>query len=178
MDLKGSETERNLLAAFSGESQARNKYTYFASIARKEGYEQIAQIFLDAANNEKEHAKIWYQHLNSKQSTEDNLRSAIGGEHEEWTSMYDKFANVAEQEGFTDIANQFRLIGEIEKNHEKIFQKLLDNVKNDEVFRKKTGIHVWKCRNCGHIHTGLEAPKICPVCSHPQSYFELDNENL
>ena len=178
MDLKGSKTEQNLMAAFAGESQARNKYTYFASKAKKDGYEQIAAIFEETALNEKEHAKIWFKELNGGAipSTVDNLKSAADGENYEWTDMYDEFAKVAREEGFDRIANLFEGVGKIEKEHEERFRKLLDNVENGLVF-SKDGDKIWKCRNCGHIVIGKEAPKVCPVCAHPQSYFEIKNEN-
>ena len=178
MDLKGSKTEQNLMAAFAGESQARNKYTYFASKAKKDGYEQIAAIFEETALNEKEHAKIWFKELNGGAipSTVDNLKSAADGENYEWNDMYDEFAKVAREEGFDRIANLFEGVGKIEKEHEERFRKLLDNVENGLVF-SKDGDKIWKCRNCGHIVIGKEAPKVCPVCAHPQSYFEIKNEN-
>ena len=178
MELKGSKTEQNLMAAFAGESQARNKYTYFASKAKKDGYEQIAAIFEETALNEKEHAKIWFKELNGGAipSTVDNLKSAADGENYEWTDMYDEFAKVAREEGFDRIANLFEGVGKIEKEHEERFRKLLDNVENGLVF-SKDGDKIWKCRNCGHIVIGKEAPKVCPVCAHPQSYFEIKNEN-
>ena len=178
MELKGSKTEQNLMAAFTGESQARNKYTYFASKAKKDGYEQIAAIFEETALNEKEHAKIWFKELNGGAipSTVDNLKSAADGENYEWTDMYDEFAKVAREEGFDRIANLFEGVGKIEKEHEERFRKLLDNVENGLVF-SKDGDKIWKCRNCGHIVIGKEAPKVCPVCAHPQSYFEIKNEN-
>ena len=178
MELKGSKTEQNLMAAFAGESQARNKYTYYASKAKKEGYEQIAAIFEETAGNEKEHAKIWFKllHGGNVPSTMENLEDAAAGENYEWTDMYAKFAKEADEEGFTEIAATFRGIAEVEKHHEERYRKLLDNLGNGEVF-KKGSITVWKCRNCGHIHVGLEAPTVCPVCKHPQSYFEVNCEN-
>ncbi len=178
MNLKGTKTEANLLAAFAGESQARNKYTYFASKAKKEGYEQIASIFEETAVNEKEHAKIWFKLLNGGdiKSTSENLASAANGENYEWTDMYEKFAKEAKEEGFLDIAYLFEEVAKIEREHEERFKKLLQNIDTDEVF-KKTGVRIWKCRNCGHIHVGEEAPKVCPVCAHPQSYFEIKQEN-
>ena len=178
MELKGSKTEQNLLAAFAGESQARNKYTYFASKAKKEGYEQIAAIFEETANNEKEHAKMWYKELHGGEvpSTEENLEAAADGENYEWTDMYDEFARVAEEEGFTAIANKFRGVAAIEKEHEERYRKLLENVKDGLVF-SKDGDKVWICRNCGHVHIGKEAPKVCPVCAHPQAYFEVKADN-
>jgi rubrerythrin len=176
MELKGSKTEANLRAAFSGESEARDKYTYYASVAKKEGYEQIAAIFLETAENEKEHAKIHFKYLNGIGDTKANLSDAAAGENYEWTDMYARFAKEADEEGFTEIANRFRLIGEVEKHHEERYRKLLENMQAGTVF-KKGSIVIWKCRNCGHIHVGLEAPEICPVCSHPKSYFELQAEN-
>ena len=176
MELKGSKTEANLKTAFAGESQARNKYTYFASVAKKEGYEQISNIFLETAENEKEHAKIHLKYLQGIGNTKSNLADAAAGENYEWTDMYETFAKEAEEEGFTEIAATFRGIGLVEKHHEERFRKLLDNIEEGNVF-KKGSIVVWKCRNCGHIHVGLEAPAICPVCKHPQSYFEVNNEN-
>ena len=177
-ELKGSKTERNLMEAFAGESQARNKYTYFASKAKKEGYEQIAAIFLETAENEKEHAKIWYKLLNGGEigSTIENLQAAADGENYEWTDMYDRFAKEAKEEGFDKIAYLFEAVGKIEKEHEERYKKLLENVKGDLVF-SKDGDKIWKCRNCGHICVGKEAPGVCPVCNHPQSYFEVKAEN-
>ena len=176
MDLKGSKTEQNLRAAFSGESEARNKYTYFASVAKKEGYEQIANIFLETAENEKEHAKLHFKYLNGIGTTEENLAAAAAGENYEWTDMYENFAKVAEEEGFTEIAATFRGIGKIEKEHEERYRKLLESVQNGEVF-KKGSVMIWKCRNCGHIVVGTQAPEICPVCKHPKAYFEIKAEN-
>lgn len=176
MELKGSKTEANLKAAFSGESEARNKYTYFASVAKKEGYEQIAALFLETAENEKEHAKIHFKYLQGIGDTKANLADAAAGENYEWTDMYANFAKVAEEEGFTEIADKFRQIGEIEKHHEERYRKLLENLEDGTVF-KKGSIVIWKCRNCGHIHVGLEAPEVCPVCAHPKSYFEIQAEN-
>jgi len=176
MDLKGSKTEKNLMAAFSGESQARNKYTYYASKAKKEGYEQIAAIFMETAENEKEHAKIHFKYLNGIGDTKANLAAAAAGENYEWTDMYETFAKEAEEEGFAEIAATFRGIGAIEKHHEERYKKLLANLEEGKVF-KKDGVFIWKCRNCGHIHVGTEAPQVCPVCKHPQSYFELCDEN-
>lgn len=176
MDLKGSKTEKNLMEAFAGESQARNKYTYFASVAKKEGYEQIAALFLETAENEKEHAKIHFKYLNGISDTKANLAAAAAGENYEWTDMYDRMAKEADEEGFTEIAAKFRGIGAIEKEHEARFRRLLENVQNGEVF-KRGSITIWKCRNCGHIVVGTEAPKVCPVCNHPQSYFEVKAEN-
>ena len=176
MELKGSRTEANLKTAFAGESEARNKYTFFASVAKKEGYEQIADIFLETAGNEKEHAELHFKYLQGIGDTKANLAAAAAGENYEWTDMYAEFAKVADEEGFKEIAATFRGIGKIEKRHEERFKKLLENVENGEVF-KKGSIVVWKCRNCGHIHVGLEAPKICPVCKHAQSFFEVNSEN-
>ena len=176
MELKGSKTEQNLMTAFAGESQARNKYTYFASKAKKEGYEQIAALFLETAENEKEHAKIHFKYLNGISDTKANLAAAAAGENFEWTDMYDRMAKEADEEGFTEIAAKFRGIGAIEKEHEARFRRLLENVENGEVF-KRGSITIWKCRNCGHIVVGTEAPKVCPVCNHPQSYFEVKAEN-
>ena len=178
MDLKGSKTEQNLITAFAGESQARNKYTYFASKAKKDGYEQIAALFLETAENEREHAKIWYKLLNGGEivSTEENLKIAAEGENYEWTDMYASFAKTAKEEGFTRIAYLFEQVGEIEKEHEKRFLKLLENVENGLVF-SKDGERIWKCRNCGHIVIGKNAPEVCPVCNHPKSYFEIKAEN-
>lgn len=178
MELKGSQTEKNLMAAFAGESQARNKYTYYASKAKKDGYEQIAEIFEETANNEKEHAKIWFKLLNggAVPSTEENLQDAANGENYEWTDMYAGFAKTAKEEGFDDIAKLFEEVGKIEKHHEQRFLKLLDNIKEGVVF-SKDGFRIWKCRNCGHIVIGKQAPDVCPVCAHPQSYFEIDAQN-
>lgn len=176
MDLKGSKTEANLKAAFSGESEARNKYTYFASVAKKEGYEQIAAIFLETAENEKEHAKIHFKYLQGIGDTKSNLADAAAGENYEWTDMYARFAKEADEEGFKEIANRFRQIGEVEKHHEERFRKLLDNVEDGTVF-KKGSIVIWKCRNCGHIHVGINAPEVCPVCAHPKAFFEIQSEN-
>lgn len=176
MELKGSKTEKNLMEAFAGESQARNKYTYFASVAKKEGYEQIAALFLETAENEKEHAKIHFKYLNGISDTRANLAAAAAGENYEWTDMYDRMAKEADEEGFTEIAAKFRGIGAIEKEHEARFRRLLENVENGEVF-KRGSITIWKCRNCGHIVVGTEAPKVCPVCNHAQSYFEVKAEN-
>ena len=178
MELKGSQTEKNLMAAFSGESEARNKYTYFASKASKEGYEQIAAIFEETANQEKEHAKMWFKELNGGEisGTLDNLKAAADGENFEWTNMYDKMAKEAREEGFDEIAFLFEEVGKIEKEHEERYRKLLDNIEGDLVF-SKDGDKIWKCRNCGHICIGKEAPDVCPVCNHPQSYFEIKAEN-
>ena len=176
MELRGSKTEKNLMEAFAGESQARNKYTYFASVAKKEGYEQIAALFLETAENEKEHAKIHFKYLNGISDTKANLAAAAAGENYEWTDMYDRMAKEADEEGFTEIAAKFRGIGAIEKEHEARFRRLIENVENGEVF-KRGSITIWKCRNCGHIVVGTEAPKVCPVCNHAQSYFEVKAEN-
>lgn len=176
-DLKGTQTEKNLWTAFAGESQARNKYTYFASQAKKEGYEQIAAIFLETAENEKEHAKMWFKELGGIGKTPENLKAAAEGENDEWTSMYKEFAETAEKEGFPALAAKFRGVADIERAHEERYRKLLENILNDEVFTKNTGLHVWKCRNCGHICVSESAPTICPVCAHPQSYFEIEAKN-
>ena len=178
MELKGSKTEKNLMEAFAGESQARNKYTYYASKAKKDGYEQIAAIFEETAINEKEHANIWFKLLHDGEipSTEENLADAASGENYEWTDMYDSFAKTAKEEGFDRIAYLFEAVGKIEKEHEERFKKLLDNVENGLVF-SKDGDRIWKCRNCGHIVIGKSAPEICPVCSHPKAYFEIKAEN-
>ncbi len=178
MELKGSKTEQNLMTAFAGESQARNKYTYFASKAKKEGYEQIAAIFQETADNEKEHAKMWFKLLNGGDipTTVENLKAAAEGENYEWTDMYDKMAKEAKEEGFDRIAYLFEAVGKIEKEHEERYLKLLDNVKEGKVFDCGE-VKVWKCRNCGHIHVGKTAPAVCPVCSHPQAYFEIKAEN-
>lgn len=172
----GTQTEKNLRTAFAGESQARNKYTYFASVAKKEGFEQIADIFEKTANNEKEHAKMWFKELNELGSTAQNLASASDGENYEWTDMYKEFAETAQKEGFEELAKKFRAVAEIEKHHEERYRKLLSNVETKQVFEKST-VKVWECRNCGHIVVGTKAPDICPVCAHPQSYFEVKNEN-
>ena len=178
MELKGSKTEKNLQTAFAGESQARNKYTYFASQAKKEGYEQIAAIFLETAENEKEHAKMWFKYLHDGQvpNTIENLKAAAEGENFEWTDMYKKMAEEAKEEGFMEIAAKFALVAKIEAEHEQRYLKLLEKVQGGKIFIAPDVV-VWKCRNCGHIHVGKEAPKICPACSHPQSYFELRVEN-
>lgn len=188
MELKGSQTERNLLAAFAGESQARNRYTFFASVAKKEGYEQIAAIFQETADNEKEHAELFFKHLKGGSAeivaaypagiiagTADNLKAAAAGEKLEWTMLYPNFGDVAEQEGFPTIANTFRQVAKVENSHERRYLKLLDNVQQGKVFKKDTPIK-WKCRNCGYVHEGPEAPGACPVCSHPKSYFEVWTE--
>ena len=172
----GTQTEKNLEAAFAGESQARNKYTYFASVAKKEGYEQIASLFLKTADNEKEHAKIWFKELKGLGDTVQNLEAAADGENYEWTDMYEGFAKTAEEEGFPELARKFRMVGEIEKHHEERYRALLKNVEMAEVF-KKSEVKIWECRNCGHIVVGTEAPEVCPVCNHPQSYFEVHTEN-
>lgn len=172
----GTKTEKNLQEAFSGESQARNKYTFFASVAKKEGYEQIAALFLKTADNEKEHAKMWFKELNGIGDTAENLLAAAEGENYEWTDMYEDFAKTAEKEGFTELAHKFRLVAAIEKHHEERYRALLRNVETAEVF-KRSEIKVWECRNCGHIVVGKEAPEVCPVCNHPQSYFEIHAEN-
>ncbi len=176
MELKGSKTEQNLKIAFGGESEARNKYTYFASVARKEGYEQIANIFEETANNEKEHAKLWFKELGLLGTTSMNLLSAAMGEHYEWTDMYKTFAEVAESEGFGRIAEKFRGVALIEKHHEERYRALLKNVEEGAVY-KKTSTKMWICLNCGHIHYGEEAPKLCPVCVHPQAYFAIYTQN-
>ena len=178
MELKGSKTEANLMAAFAGESQARNKYTYYASKAKKEGYEQISALFQETADNEKEHAKMWFKLLQGGQikSTAENLKDAAAGENYEWTDMYAGFAKIAKEEGFDRIAYLFEEVGKIEKEHEARYLKLLDNVENELVF-SKDGDKIWKCRNCGHICIGKEAPKVCPVCEHPQSFLEIKAEN-
>ena len=176
MELKGSKTEQNLRTAFSGESEARNKYTYFASVAKKAGYEQIAAIFQKTADNEKEHAKMWFKALGGLGDTAANLLSAAEGENYEWTDMYATFAKEAEEEGFTELAAKFRIVADIEKSNEERYRKLLSNVEMQEVF-KKSEIKIWECRNCGHLVMGKEAPEVCPVCAHPQSYFEVRAEN-
>ena len=178
MELKSSKTEQNLMAAFAGESQARNKYTYFASKAKKEGYEQIAAIFEETANNEKEHAKMWFKELHGGEvpSTLENLLAAAEGENYEWTDMYAEFAKTAEDEGFTRIAYLFNEVAKIEKEHEERYRKLRENIENGVVFEKKEQT-MWICRNCGHVHYGEKAPKVCPVCAHPQSYFEVRATN-
>ena len=177
-DLKGTKTEANLQAAFAGESQARNKYTYYASKAKKDGYNQIADIFLETANNEKEHAKMWFKLLNggAVPDTVTNLKDAAAGENYEWTDMYAGFAKTAEEEGFTELAAKFRMVAEIEKYHEERYRAQIRNVETAQVF-EKSEVKVWECRNCGHIVVGKKAPEICPVCSHPQGYFEIKAEN-
>jgi len=178
MELKGSKTEQNLMSAFAGESQARNKYTYYASKAKKEGYEQIAAIFTETADNEKEHAKLWFKllHNNEVPSTIENLKDAANGENYEWTDMYDGFAKVAEEEGFNDIARKFRAVAAIEKRHEERYLALLKNIEEDKVFTKEDQ-KFWICRNCGHVHYGYEAPEKCPTCDHPKAYFEILEQN-
>jgi rubrerythrin len=178
VDLKGTKTEQNLMAAFAGESQARNKYTYYASKAKKDGYEQLAAIFEETANNEKEHAKMWFKQLHNGTipSTLENLEDAANGENYEWTDMYETFAKEAREEGFDNIANLFEGVAKIEKEHEARYRKMIENINKDRVFEKDEE-HFWVCRNCGHVHYGKEAPKVCPVCAHPQSYFELRAEN-
>ena len=173
----GTQTEKNLEAAFAGESQARNKYTYFASRAKKEGFEQIAALFLETAENEKEHGKLWFKELNGINDTAQNLADAAAGENYEWTDMYEGFAKTAEEEGFTELAIKFRMVAAIEKRHEERYRALLKNVETAEVF-KRSEVKVWECRNCGHIVVGTSAPEICPVCAHPKAYFELHKENF
>ena len=173
---EGTQTEENLKAAFSGESEARNKYTYFASVAKKEGYEQISSLFLKTADNEKEHAKMWFKELNGIGNTKENLESAASGENYEWTDMYENFAKTAEEEGFPELAQKFRLVAAIEKHHEERYRALLHNIEMCEVFAKSE-VKVWECRNCGHIVVGTNAPEICPTCNHPQSYFEVHAQN-
>ena len=172
----GTRTEQNLLTAFAGESQARNKYTYFASAAKKEGFEQIAALFLETADNEKEHAKLWFKELEGIGTTAENLSAAADGENYEWTDMYEGFAKVAEEEGFKALAAKFRMVGAIEKHHEERYRALLSNVETAKVF-EKSEVKVWECRNCGHIVVGTKAPAACPVCAHPQSFFEVHKEN-
>ena len=172
----GTQTEKNLQTAFAGESQARNKYTYFASVAKKEGYEQIAALFTKTADNEKEHAKMWFKELGELGNTAQNLLAAAEGENYEWTDMYDGFAKTADEEGFPELARKFRAVAAIEKTHEERYRKLLNNVETSAVFAKST-VQVWECRNCGHIVVGTNAPLVCPVCVHPQSYFEVREEN-
>ena len=176
MELKGSKTEQNLMAAFAGESQARNKYTYFASVAKKEGYEQISEIFNKTADNEKEHAKMWFKLLGELGDTAHNLLAAAEGENYEWTDMYDTFAKEAEEEGFLEIAAKFRAVAKIERTHEERYRKLLSNVEMQAVFAKSEET-MWECRNCGHLVMGKKAPELCPVCAHPRSYFEVRKEN-
>ena len=173
----GTQTEKNLEAAFAGESMARNKYTYFASVAKKQGFEQIAELFQKTADNEKEHAKLWFKELNGIGDTAQNLGAAADGENYEWTDMYASFAKTAEEEGFPELAARFRLVAAIEKRHEERYRALLKNVETAEVF-KRSEVKVWECRNCGHIVVGTSAPEICPVCAHPKAYFELHKENF
>lgn len=172
----GTQTEKNLQAAFAGESQARNKYTYFASKARKDGFEQIAALFEKTADNEKEHAKLWFKELEGIGETTDNLKAAAEGENYEWTDMYENFAKTAEEEGFNELADKFRLVGAIEKHHEERYRALLKNIETSKVF-EKSEVKIWECRNCGHIIVGTKAPEICPTCKHPKSYFEVHAEN-
>ncbi len=178
-DLKGTKTEKNLQEAFAGESQARNKYSYYASKAKKDGYEQIAAFFEETAGNEKEHAKLWFKYLHDGgvPGTVDNLKDAAAGEHEEWTNMYDRMAREAKEEGFDEIAEKFALVGAIEKRHEERYLALLKNIEDETVFRKSEE-KMWICRNCGHVHIGAEAPEVCPTCAHPRSYFEVLNNNF
>ena len=172
----GTQTEKNLQAAFAGESQARNKYTYFASKAKKEGFEQIAELFLKTADNEKEHAKLWFKELEGIGETKDNLKAAADGENYEWTDMYEEFAKTAEAEGFQALAKKFRMVAAIEKRHEERYRALLKNIETAAVF-EKSEVKIWECRNCGHIVIGTKAPTVCPVCAHPQSFFEISAEN-
>ena len=176
MELKGTKTEKNLMEAFAGESQARNKYTYFASVAKKEGYEQISEIFQKTADNEKEHAKMWFKELKGIGNTAENLKAAADGENYEWTDMYETFAKEAEEEGFIELAKKFRAVALIEKAHEERYRKLLNYIEMKAVFAKSEE-KMWECRNCGHLVIGKEAPEVCPVCNHPQSYFEVRKEN-
>lgn len=173
---EGTKTEKNLMEAFAGESQARNKYTYFASKAKKDGFEQISAIFLKTADNEKEHAKMWFKELNGIGDTKENLAAAAEGENFEWTDMYEDFAKTAEEEGFPELAAKFRMVGAIEKRHEERYRQLLQKVEMQKVF-EKSEVKVWECRNCGHIVVGEKAPEVCPVCNHPQAYFEIHEEN-
>lgn len=173
---KGTQTEKNLEAAFAGESRARNKYTYFASVAKKEGFEQMSALFLKTAENEKEHAKLWFKELKGIGTTAENLLDAADGENYEWTDMYEDFAKTADEEGFHELAAKFKLVAKIEKHHEERYRALLKNIENNEVF-EKSSVKVWECRNCGHIVVGEKAPEICPTCNHPQSYFEINAEN-
>lgn len=173
---KGTQTEKNLEDAFAGESRARNKYTYFASVAKKEGYEQMSALFLKTAENEKEHAKLWFKELKGIGTTAENLLDAADGENYEWTDMYEDFAKTADEEGFHELAAKFKLVAKIEKHHEERYRALLKNIENNEVF-EKSSVKVWECRNCGHIVVGEKAPEICPTCNHPQSYFEINAEN-
>ncbi len=176
MELKGSKTEANLRTAFAGESEARNKYTYFASVAKKEGYEQISALFQKTADNEKEHAKMWFKALSGIGNTAQNLEAAAAGENYEWADMYATLAKEAEEEGFMDLAAKFRMVGEIEKAHEERYRALLNNIEMQQVFEKGE-MTMWECRNCGHLVMGVKAPEVCPVCAHPQSYFEVRMEN-
>ena len=176
MELRGSKTEKNLMEAFAGESQARNKYTYFASVAKKEGFEQISEIFQKTADNEKEHAKMWFKELKGIGDTKQNLKAAADGENYEWTDMYEQFAKDAEEEGFTVLAAKFRMVAKIEKSHEERYRALLNNIEMQQVFEKSEE-KMWECRNCGHLVIGKKAPEVCPVCNHPQSYFEVRKEN-
>ena len=176
MELKGSKTEKNLMTAFAGESEARNKYTYFASVAKKEGYEQISAIFLKTAENEKEHAKMWFKALGALGDTAKNLAAAAEGENYEWTDMYDSFAKTAEEEGFPELAAKFRLVAAIEKRHEERYRALLHNVETAQVF-EKSEVKVWECRNCGHIVVGTAAPEVCPTCNYAKSFFEIHSDN-
>lgn len=176
MKLENSKTEANLMAAYSGESQARNKYTYYASVAKNEGYEQISAIFKETADNEKEHAEIWFKLLGGIGNTKENLLAGVAGENYEWTEMYDKFAREADEEGFTEIAAKFRMVAAIEKTHEERYQRLIDNMISEKVFEKDSEV-LWQCRNCGHEYYGVKAPEICPVCEHLQSYFQVKPEN-
>lgn len=175
-ELKGTKTEKNLMEAFAGESQARNKYSYFASKAKKDGYQQIAALFEETANNEKEHAKLWFKELSGIGNTAENLMAAAEGEHEEWTDMYQRMSKEAREEGFHRIADMFAAVGEIEKSHYERYLKLVENLENDEVF-KKSNVKVWYCRNCGHLEYGDTAPEECPVCGHPQAFFEIKADN-
>ena len=177
MNLKGTKTEKNLMTAFAGESQARNKYTYFASVAKKEGFEQISAIFQHTADNEKEHAKMWFKALGELGNTAQNLLAAAEGENYEWTDMYATFAKEAEEEGFVELAAKFRMVADIEKSHEERYRKLLSNVEMQEVFAKSE-MQIWECRNCGHLVMGKQAPDVCPVCAHPKAYFEVRKANL
>lgn len=173
---KGTQTEKNLEAAFAGESQARNKYSYFSSVAKKEGFEQMAAIFLKTAENEKEHAKLWFKELKGIGNTAENLKAAADGENYEWTDMYEGFAKTADEEGFHELAKKFRAVAEVEKHHEERYRALLHNLETATVF-EKSEVKVWECRNCGHLVVGTKAPEVCPVCAHPQSYFEVNAQN-
>ena len=173
----GTQSEKNLMTAFAGESEARNKYTFFASVAKKQGFEQIAALFLKTADNEKEHAKLWFKELNGIGDTADNLKAAAAGENYEWTDMYDRMAKEADEEGFHDLAESFRQVGAIEKRHEERYRKLLHNVETKQVF-ERSEVKIWECRNCGHIIVGTTAPTVCPVCKHPRSFFELHADNF